>query len=238
MTTRTYVHSSRLTVEQACETWLLSKHALKPSTLQGHRVALGPLRDELGHVEIQKLSKADLDRLVGRLRRGEVEGRKKWSARSVNYMLYLCSAVLHDQVAQGNVVRNVAKLVDRLAGEAAEMRTLTEKNMFAILDHEMPRPTPVGAGPVRAAPWRDCRAPLGERRSESQDCHSQREPGGRGQRDPDRHTQVEGQHADAADARRGGRGARQRGVHAVGVRAQPGRRAAGGGASFGRVVMR
>jgi integrase len=94
------------------------------------------LRDELGHVEVQKLTKADLDGLVGRLRRGEVEGRKKWSARSVNYMLYLCSAVLDDQVAQGNVVRNVAQLVDRIPGEAGEMRTLTEKDMFRILDHE------------------------------------------------------------------------------------------------------
>ena len=66
-----------MTVEQACEAWLASKHSLKPSTLRGHRVSLQPLRDELGTVEVQKLSKADLDSLVGRLRRGEVEGRKR-----------------------------------------------------------------------------------------------------------------------------------------------------------------
>jgi integrase len=132
----TYVHTSRLTVCQACDSWLLSKHALKPSTIAGHRVSLGPIRSELGHIEIQKLTKADLDGLIGRLRRGEVPGRKRWSARSVNYMLYLCTAVLDDQVAQGNAVRNVAKLVDRIAGEAGEMRTLTERDMFRILDHE------------------------------------------------------------------------------------------------------
>jgi hypothetical protein len=51
-------------------------------------------------------------------------------------MLYLCTAVLDDQVAQGNAVRNVARLVDRIAGEAGEMRTLTEREMFRILDHE------------------------------------------------------------------------------------------------------
>ena len=132
----TYVHASGLTVCQACDSWLLSKHALKPSTIAGHRVSLGPIRSELGHIEIQKLTKADLDGLIGRLRRGEVPGRKRWSARSVNYMLYLSTAVLDDQVAQGNAVRNVAKLVDRIAGEAAEMRTLTERDMFRILDHE------------------------------------------------------------------------------------------------------
>ena len=70
VTTGTYVHSSKLTVDQACEAWLLSKHSLKPSTVRGHRVSLGPLRDELGHVEVQKLTKADLDGLVGRLRHG------------------------------------------------------------------------------------------------------------------------------------------------------------------------
>jgi integrase len=132
----TYVHPNKLTVGQACEAWLLSKHALKPSTVAGHRTSLGPLRSELGHIEVQKLTKADLDGLVRRLRSGQLPGRKKWSPRSVNYMLYLCSAILDDQVAQGNVVRNVAKLVDRVAGEAGEIRTLPERDMFRILDHD------------------------------------------------------------------------------------------------------
>lgn len=136
VTAGTYVHASKLTVEQACEGWLASKHSLKPSTLRGHRVSLQPLRDEFGAVEVQKLSKSDLDTLVGRLRRGEVQGRKKWSARSCNYMLYLTTAVLDDQVAQGNVVRNVARLVDRVAGDAEKFRTLTDKEMFRILDHD------------------------------------------------------------------------------------------------------
>jgi integrase len=130
------VHSSKLTVDQACEEWLTSKHSLKPSTLRGHRVSLQPVRDELGTVEVQKLTKADLDDLVGRLRRGEIEGRRKWSARSCNYMLYLTSAVLDDQLAQGNVVRNAAKLVDRVSGDAKTFRTLTDAEMFKILDHQ------------------------------------------------------------------------------------------------------
>ncbi|MGO9732755.1 tyrosine-type recombinase/integrase [Mycobacterium sp.] len=132
----TYVQSSRLTVDQACEAWLVSKHALKGSTLAGHRSKLAALRDELGHIEIQKLSKADLDGLVGRLRRGEVDGRKKWTPRSCNYLLYLVTAVLDDQVAQGNVVRNVARLVDRVAGDPQKFRTLTAEEMFRILDHD------------------------------------------------------------------------------------------------------
>jgi|SRR5271166_1200123 len=95
-------------------------------------------RDELGDVEVQKLSKADPDGLVGRLRRSEVAGRGPWSPRSCNYLLYLTTAVLEDQVAQGNVVRNVARLVDRVAGDPKRFRTLTAEEMFAILDYQCP----------------------------------------------------------------------------------------------------
>ena len=137
VTAGVFVHSSKLTVDQACEAWLASKHSLKGSTLAGHRSKLAAVRDELGHVEVQKLSKAHLDDLIGRLRRGEVEGRKKkWTPRSCNYLLYLATAVLDDQVAQGNVVRNVARLVDRVAADPRKYRTLTDKEMFEILDHD------------------------------------------------------------------------------------------------------
>jgi len=136
VTAGTYVHSNKSTVDQVCGAWLASKHSLKESTLAGHRSKLAALRDELGHVEVQKLSKADLDDLIGRLRRGEVEGRKKWTPRSCNYLLYLTTAVLDDQVKQGNVVRNVARLVDRVAGDPRKFRTLADKEMFRILDHD------------------------------------------------------------------------------------------------------
>lgn len=132
----TYVHASKTTVEDVCQAWLDSKHSLKPSTLAGHRSKLQALRDELGHVEVQRLTKHDLDSLVGRLRRGDGEGRKPWSARSVNYLLYLACAVLDDQLAQGNVVRNVARLVDRLPADPKRFRTLTEDEMYRILDHD------------------------------------------------------------------------------------------------------
>jgi integrase len=132
----TYVHASKLTVDQACEAWLLSKHSLKPSTLHGHRTTLGPLRSELGHIEVQKLTKADLDILVGRLRRGELPGRKRWTPRSCNYLMMLATRMLDNQEAQGNVVRNVARLVDKVAGDPRKYRTLTADEMFKILDHD------------------------------------------------------------------------------------------------------
>jgi integrase len=50
-------------------------------------------------------------------------------------MRYLSTAVLDDQLKQGNVVRNVATLVDRVFGDVKGFRTLTEAEVFAILDH-------------------------------------------------------------------------------------------------------
>ncbi len=133
----TYVHRSAATVDDVCEAWLLSRHNLKASTIAGHRSKLKVLRAELGHVEVQKLSKADLDGLVGRLRSGEAKATKRpWTPRSCNYLLYLTTAVLDDQVAQGNVVRKVAALVDRVKGDPQKYPTLTSAEMVRILDHD------------------------------------------------------------------------------------------------------
>ncbi|MCZ4536965.1 site-specific integrase [Gordonia terrae] len=131
----TYIHASKLTVTQAIDGWLAAKHRLKPSTKRSHTTGLAPVRDELGDTLVQQLTKRDIDTLVGRLRAGEVDGRRKWSARSVNHMLGLLTAVLEDQQRQGHVVRNVARLVDRIPAERPEMKTLTQAQMFQILDY-------------------------------------------------------------------------------------------------------
>jgi integrase len=134
---KTYTHTTGLTVDQACEQWLQSKHDLKPSTLQGHRVKLQALRAELGSVEVQKLTKGDIGGLIRRLRAGEVEGRKAWSSRSINYLLYLITTVLDDLVAQGGIITtNVARLVKRIAANPKRFNTLTMDQVFAILDHD------------------------------------------------------------------------------------------------------
>ncbi|GAB7066327.1 Arm DNA-binding domain-containing protein [Mycobacterium hodleri] len=119
----TYVHPTKITLAEACEGWLAAKHGLKPSTLHGHRVNLTAAIAEVGHIEVQKLTKRHLDDLVTKLRAGGLSSptgktRKPWSPRSINYMLGLLTAVLKDQMRQGNAVRNVAELVDRIPADA------------------------------------------------------------------------------------------------------------------------
>jgi integrase len=129
-----------LTVEKAVEYWLESKHSLKPSSLHGHRTNLQPVIAELGQIPIQKLTKPDIESLVRNLREGGLPSpsgrpRKPWSARTVNYMLSLVTAILADQMAQGNVIRNAGAIVERLSVETPEMQTLTRTEVDKLLHH-------------------------------------------------------------------------------------------------------
>ena len=136
----TYVHPSKVTLAEACADWLAAKHGLKPSTLHGHRVNLAAAIDELGDVEVQKLTKRHIDDLVTALRSGGLPSptgkeRKAWSPRSVNYMLGLLTAALKDQMRQGHVVRNVAELVDRIPADPKPPATFTPDELKRVLDH-------------------------------------------------------------------------------------------------------
>ncbi|WP_243636996.1 tyrosine-type recombinase/integrase [Rhodococcus sp. Eu-32] len=135
-----YIHSSALTVEKAIEYWLESKHRLKPSSLHGHRTNLQPVVSELGQIPVQKLTKPNIESLVRNLREGGLPSpsgrpRKPWAPRTVNYMLSLLTAILQDQMAQGNVVRNVGALVERLATETPEMQTLSKLEVDKLMKH-------------------------------------------------------------------------------------------------------
>ena len=140
VTRGTYVHPIRVTLAEACENWLAAKHGLKPSTLHGHRVNLAAAMAELGEVEVQKLTKRHLDDLVTKLRAGGLPSptgktRKPWSPRSINYMLGLLTGVLKDQMRQGQVVRNVAELVDRIPADPKLPETFIPAELQKVLEH-------------------------------------------------------------------------------------------------------
>ncbi|AYJ48804.1 site-specific integrase [Rhodococcus sp. P1Y] len=110
------------------------------STLRGHKTNLQPVISEIGGIPVQRLVKGDVDNLVKALRKGGLplsngRVRKPWSARTINYMLSLLTAILNDQVKQGSIVRNVAAMVDRLPTEATEMQTLSQAEATRLLKH-------------------------------------------------------------------------------------------------------
>lgn len=134
----TYVHPSVLTVEEACANWLMSRHGIKPKSKSGYDGVLAPVRAELGHLPVQKLTRRHVDELVGRLRDGQVvraDGTKRrpWGARSCNYMLGTLSQVLGQLVHDGTLVRNVVAHVDRVAGKPKKFATYTPLQVERLL---------------------------------------------------------------------------------------------------------
>jgi integrase len=136
----TYVAPDKLTVAQACENWLAGKRAADraESTVDGYEEKLSVVITELGDKQVQKLTKRHLDDLVIALRAGGLpapkgKARKPWSPRSVNYLLGLLVSILESEQKQGHVVRNVAKLVDRIDSDAKPPDPLTEAEVENVL---------------------------------------------------------------------------------------------------------
>lgn len=115
----TYVKPSQLTLDAHLDAWLAGKRDLKPSTRASYRDALRTVREAIGHVSVQSVTKADLDALVeARLAAGR-------SPRTVALMLVVVQQALDDAMRQGLVARNVATLVERPRQEHREMSAWT-----------------------------------------------------------------------------------------------------------------
>jgi len=111
---------------------------IKPKSKSGYDGVLAPVRAELGHLPVQKLTRRHVDGLVTRLRDGQVaraDGTKRrpWSARSCNYLLGTLSQVLDQLVHDGTLVRNVVAHVDRVAGKPKKFATYTPMQVERVL---------------------------------------------------------------------------------------------------------
>ena len=126
----TLVVPTKTTVTEAIDKWLDGRRNLRPSTQRNYRDSLRLVSDRLGHIQVQKLTKAHLDQLVTDLlangrRIGNVQ-RQGLSPRSVNQALTLLGSVLDDAVKQGTLIRNVATMVERPHQVKKDMNTWTE----------------------------------------------------------------------------------------------------------------
>lgn len=115
----------------------MSRHTLKPTSAEGYAWILTPVRAELGHIPVQKLTRRDVDDVVRTLRAGGSKGSKRtrrpWGARSCNLMLGILSQVLDQLVQDGTLVRNVVKHVDRVPGKPKKFATYTPEQVAAVL---------------------------------------------------------------------------------------------------------
>jgi integrase len=132
------VKPTKTTVGEAIDKWLAGRRNLRPSTARSYVDSLALVKKRLGDVELQKLTKGQLDKLVTELlasgrRVGNVK-RKGLSPRSVNLMLTLLGSVLDDAVRQGTLSRNVARMVERHSQKKKEMRTWTADQSAIFLE--------------------------------------------------------------------------------------------------------
>lgn len=112
----TFVRPRKVTVAEYVPEYLEgATRNLRPATVRSYRDAMAPVVARLGAVRLQDLTKADVERLVGWM---STEGRKRGGEagtglgpRSVRMTLGRLVAALEMAVAEGLVVRNVAKLV-------------------------------------------------------------------------------------------------------------------------------
>jgi integrase len=132
----TYVAKTKLTLGEAVTEWLAGKIKIEQSTRRTYSDALALATIRLGHIKVHDLTKSDIDKMITEV---STNGRRKGygktlSARSVNLMLTLLSAVLDDLERQGTLGRNVVKMVDRPAGEHHEKNTWESEPAVAFLD--------------------------------------------------------------------------------------------------------
>ncbi|AWG48597.1 hypothetical protein P5V93_20150 [Mycobacteroides abscessus subsp. abscessus] len=96
----------------ACETWLAGKR-IKPTTHAAYAAALAPVIGRYSERPVQKIVKADVEKLVVELRDG-TGPRGVWARTSINPMLARWRSVWKDLQAQGILARNVIDLVEPL----------------------------------------------------------------------------------------------------------------------------
>lgn len=156
----TYVAPARTTVAEHLDAWLAGRRGLRPATVRSYTDALRPVRDMLGAVQLQQLTRADVERVVaamldGTARRGGVAG-KPLSPRAVNLTVGVLRSALESAVRDGQLTRNPAAYVERVPQPRTERRTWTVDDVRAFLA--------TTATDRHAAAWR--LSLLGLRRSE------------------------------------------------------------------------
>jgi integrase len=133
----TFVRATKTTLAEHLDQWLAGRRKLRESTRSNYVHALKPARERLGHLPLQQITKAHIDKLITDLlaggRRVGIKGRPL-SPRTVTLTLTVLAAALDDAVKQGHLVRNVARLVDRPGAKAKrEMSTWTAEQANAFL---------------------------------------------------------------------------------------------------------
>jgi integrase len=123
------VPPTKTTVAEFIDTWLAGKRKLRRGTKRTYRDNLAHAKERIGHLAMQAVTVADIDRMVNDMlakgrRVGNVRKRSLEPA-TVNRTLTVLQQVFDHAVNQGLIGRNVVRLVERLTESKSEMHTWT-----------------------------------------------------------------------------------------------------------------
>lgn len=134
----TFVARKKLTVAEAVDDFLASRHNLRATSLSKLTYDLGILKQFYGDLGLQQLTKTHVDRMVTSLVEGGTttpKGRKRkgWGSRAVNKVIIATARLLEDAHRQGHVSRNVASHVNRVASSHQSLDTFTQGEVQKLL---------------------------------------------------------------------------------------------------------
>jgi integrase len=134
----TYVRPAKITVSQYLDTWMEgATRELRDSSKRSYSDALRPVRERLGLIPMQKVTKADIERMVTWMQtQGRLRGGKPGTGlgpRSVRLTLGRLTAAFEMATLEGLIPRNVAKLVKPPKYEPGEPETWSQTEVRKFL---------------------------------------------------------------------------------------------------------
>jgi integrase len=133
-----FVPRRAVTVEELCADWLTSLHGARATTIAGYTFVLAPLRERHGGLAAQKLTRPQLDKLLGELRAGGTttakgRARKPWSPRSLNAAIDAWRLALAYGIDRRELAHNAAGAMKKVARQHKEMQTYAPAEINRVL---------------------------------------------------------------------------------------------------------
>ena len=143
-----YVRPRRETVGEHLDSFLESKRlsGKRPATVSWYSDTLKPVRRLYGGKPLQELTADDVEAVKAAMLDGTARSRgqsgKPLSPRAINGTLTALQAALAQAVNRGKVYRNVAEVIDKMAGDTAPGAAWTSGEAARFKATSGRRPTP------------------------------------------------------------------------------------------------
>lgn len=129
----TLVVPTKRTTRDVAEAWLAGRRAIRPTTREEYRRSLERFLRYVGHIQVQKLQKVDLDRAATDLLANGRHGGGALSAAIVRESLARLKAALEVEVKLGNLTRNPCALVELPSHTRRRFKTWTAEQATRYL---------------------------------------------------------------------------------------------------------